>query len=358
MPNSASASSKKRIAFEPWAASKIRPRFFSVSPTYLRHDRRQVDLEDVQAEVVGQHLGGHRLAGPGLAREQDLQALGLRDAALVGPVGQHLVAVAQVGGDRQQRVALAAGDDEVVPRVGRLQAPGERAQARGGRLARARVEVLPAHQRDPRRLLDLADREPELRADVGHVVDAGERPPRGGALAERRRADRVAQDGAVRRDVGPREHQRAVRQGVEVRGRVVDDDAPLERRGQVGVRRTARRRGSAPGPSARASSAGASGPRTTSGSRPRRAASSASRATSSSRPGSTAAASTRRSGATGSGARRRNAASRGATRSGRSIATGPSPKRTAPQATSGASAASAEGPSSAATIRGVGRRRA
>ena len=45
----------------------------------------------------------------------------LGHAALVAPVGQHLVAVAEVGRDRAQRVELAVRHHEVVPRVRRPQ---------------------------------------------------------------------------------------------------------------------------------------------------------------------------------------------------------------------------------------------
>ena len=220
----------------PRAASKIRPRFFSVSPTYLDTIVARSTWKMSSPRSAGEHLRGHRLAGPGLAREQDLQALGLRDAALVAPVGQHLVAMAQVGGDRVQRVELAIRDDEVVPRVGRLEPLGERARRDedASRAPASRSRPCTSATRAASSIC--ADREPELRAHVGDVVDTGQLAPGRGALAERGRADGVAQDGAIGGDVVLGQHQRALGQRVEVARAVVDDRAPLERRRQLGVR--------------------------------------------------------------------------------------------------------------------------
>ena len=41
---------------EPSAASKMRSRFFSVSPMYFDDDRREVDAEELEAELGGEHL--------------------------------------------------------------------------------------------------------------------------------------------------------------------------------------------------------------------------------------------------------------------------------------------------------------
>ena len=60
LPNSASASSKNRIALEPSAAAKMRSRFFSVSPMYFettvarstRYSSRPSSLASTCAAIV------------------------------------------------------------------------------------------------------------------------------------------------------------------------------------------------------------------------------------------------------------------------------------------------------------------
>ena len=334
------------------------PRFFSVSPMYLHTIVARSTWNMSRPRSLGQHLRGHRLAGPGLAREQDLQALGLRDAALVAPVGQHLVAMAQVGGDRAQRVELAIRDHQVLPRVGRLEPLGERARG-ATRTPRARPRRGRGRATSATCAASAicADREPELRADVGDVLDPGQLAPR------RRRA---------RRTPGGRTLWRRTARSAGTSSRPAPTRPRAARRGRPGSRRRPRAppapppaphprtalppgsaRGRAPGPAA----AGASGPKTTSGSVPRAAASSASRATSSARPGSMAGASTRRSAGAGSGASSRKPASRGATRIGRSTA-GPSCSTTTHSAARdqrrpGCERAQRLGRHNAASIRGV-----
>ena len=110
-------------------------------PDVLRDDRGEVDAEELEPELGAEHLGGHRLAGARLAREQHLEPLGARDGALVAPLREHAVAVAEVGGDRAEHLALAVGQDEVRPAVARGQLRGELAEQRGGGVAGAAVEV-------------------------------------------------------------------------------------------------------------------------------------------------------------------------------------------------------------------------
>ena len=110
-------------------------------PDVLGDDGGEVDAEELEPELGAEHLGGHRLAGARLAREQHLEPLGARDGALVAPLGEHAVAVAQVGRDRAEHLALAVGQHEVRPAVARGQLGGELAEQRGGGVAGAAVEV-------------------------------------------------------------------------------------------------------------------------------------------------------------------------------------------------------------------------
>ena len=203
----------------------MRSRFFSVSPMYLRHDRREVDAEELEPELGGEHLRRHRLAGAGLAGEQHLQALRAGDRPLVAPVGQHAVAVAQVGRDRLQQLALALRHHEVVPAVAGRDSRGQLAQARRGRLAGAEVELVGRRCLAPVRgrrqpghlggLDDLADREPELGGHVAGLRRGGEVGPRLAALGERRRRRLDQQDCPV----AERERGGAVGRGDDRRAR-------------------------------------------------------------------------------------------------------------------------------------------
>ena len=70
LPNSASASSKNRIALLVRASAKMRARFFSVSPMYLLTTPDRSTLYRSSPTSPGQHLGRHRLAGAGRPAEQ------------------------------------------------------------------------------------------------------------------------------------------------------------------------------------------------------------------------------------------------------------------------------------------------
>ena len=112
---------------------KMRSRFFSVSPMYLLTTADEVDRVQVEAELAGDDLGGHRLAGAGRAGEERGACRALRELAGEAPVGQHAFAQRQPG--RRARAAGRAsrsGQHEVVPAVQRLDpaAPGGRAPDR------------------------------------------------------------------------------------------------------------------------------------------------------------------------------------------------------------------------------------
>ena len=165
-------------------------------PDVLRDDGGQVNAEELEPELARQHLGGHRLARAGLAREEHLQALRAGDGPLVAPFGEHEVAVAEVSGDRAEHFALALRQDEIVPGERRIEARRELAEPRARGLAGAQVEVggrrasvAPRRRGEARnlgRLGDLAHRQPELGRDVGDVLRVGERRPRRFPLCETR----------------------------------------------------------------------------------------------------------------------------------------------------------------------------
>ena len=102
--------------------------------------------------------------------------------------------MAQVGADRLQLLGLLGRDDEVLPLVARREPRGELTQPGRRRLAGAEVEVGGhgcrlstggrGQPRDLRRLDDLRHRQPELRGDVGGVLDPAEVGPGLLALGE------------------------------------------------------------------------------------------------------------------------------------------------------------------------------
>ena len=129
--------------------------------------------------------------------------------------------MAQVGRDRAQQVALALGQDEVVPAVaGARAAPRARRAAtttRGARRGRgrpasgaSRPRVRAAIRLTSRRRADLLDREPELGGDVGRVVGAAEALPRRAALGERRQRHLDEQHACGRSAPAPRARVRPI----------------------------------------------------------------------------------------------------------------------------------------------------
>src|SRR5205085_9860250 len=78
-------------------------------------DRAQVDPVEVEAELAGQHLRGHRLPGAARAGEEGADpeaALPLRREA---PPLVHLRAVADVDRELAEELELRRREDEVVP---------------------------------------------------------------------------------------------------------------------------------------------------------------------------------------------------------------------------------------------------
>ena len=74
LANSASASSKISAAPVACARAKVAVRFFAVSPTYLLVVGREIDDQQVDAELARDHLRRHRLADAGRPGEQRRQS--------------------------------------------------------------------------------------------------------------------------------------------------------------------------------------------------------------------------------------------------------------------------------------------
>ena len=147
----------------------------------------------------------HRLPRAGLAGEQHLQPLRARHRPLVAPLGEHEVAVAQVGRDGGEHLALALRQRRGRPsrrpaRAARRARPGrvlDACLAPRSRSVGDGVALAPRSGREARdlgRLDDLPDREAELRRHVAHVsvlrVSCGPGCPaarRSSAAAPRRR---------------------------------------------------------------------------------------------------------------------------------------------------------------------------
>ena len=160
-------------------------------PDVLGDDRGEVDAEELEAELGGEHLRGHRLAGAGLAREQDLQALGARDGLLVAPVGrargrggagrreielqQLALAVGQRRGPSTGSAAGAATASSPSREEEAWRAPRSRSAGSGTSAPRARA-VMRARPRPPRRSGSARAGTSRPRRAVS--VDAGERRPR------------------------------------------------------------------------------------------------------------------------------------------------------------------------------------
>ena len=154
-------------------------------PDVLRHHGRQVEPEDLLAEIGREHLGGHRLARARVAREERLDALVASPPCARSP---NPTARGRGGGCRRRssaapRTSGAAGSGRPSRSAGRAawRAARARRSTRGARRGRDRrrrgVRPLAGrdHLGDLGGLLDLPDREPELGR---HVVDVlGARGP-------------------------------------------------------------------------------------------------------------------------------------------------------------------------------------
>ena len=91
----------------------------------LVDDRGEVHPVQVQPQLAGDHLGRHRLAGAGVAREQGGDADPAAAARTHPPLGEHLLAVPRTGGELAQLHGDGVGEHQVRPADGRLDAAGE-----------------------------------------------------------------------------------------------------------------------------------------------------------------------------------------------------------------------------------------
>ncbi len=80
--------------------------------------RRQVDAMQVEPQVVGDHLGGHRLAGAAGAGEQCADAQAAADPVGEAPAVVHGVPVSDLVCDLVQCGELFGGQHDVVPADG------------------------------------------------------------------------------------------------------------------------------------------------------------------------------------------------------------------------------------------------
>ena len=114
---------------------------------YLLTTDGQVDPVQVDAEVVGDDLGGHGLTGAGRPAEQRGDPLALRHHAVESPLPHDAVTVGDAQAEFVQLRGYVRGQHDVVPAVDRLDLPGQRRQ-RGSGLPARRGEELPDGQRD------------------------------------------------------------------------------------------------------------------------------------------------------------------------------------------------------------------
>ena len=94
----------------------------------LAHHRAQVDPVEVEAQVVGDDLGGERLAGAARPAEDGRAAQPGVTAHPQTPLVVHRHPVARVGGEQLERLPLRRREDQVVPRGRGLDALGVGAQ--------------------------------------------------------------------------------------------------------------------------------------------------------------------------------------------------------------------------------------
>ena len=173
----------------------------------LVDDRREVDDVEVEAELAGDDLGGHRLAGARVAREQRDDAVPATAARAHAPVAEHLLAVPGPQLDLAQRAQRPGRQHEVVP-ADRLastrRASRSSADAFSARAPAARCSAVITPDRRERRLrasgsrgaLHLLRPQPERAGRLCHVEPVGRRP-------ERRAPELRALGGCGRLDVMP-----------------------------------------------------------------------------------------------------------------------------------------------------------
>src|SRR5579885_3480882 len=116
LPKRASASSKSRMAPLSSAVSKIRRRFFSVSPIYLLTTALKIDSIEVEAQFICQYFSGHRFADTAHAHEERADAETAICLAGKTPVLIDLPALAHMHGNLLQDRALQIRYHQVFPR--------------------------------------------------------------------------------------------------------------------------------------------------------------------------------------------------------------------------------------------------
>src|SRR5690606_6253862 len=95
-------------------------------------DGREVDAVEVEAEGVGEDLGGHRLARAALAGEEHAESEPAAVACFEAPVAQDAPALLDGVDDAPEEGRLRLGEHEIGPGGARLDAPGEGVEARSG----------------------------------------------------------------------------------------------------------------------------------------------------------------------------------------------------------------------------------
>ena len=131
LPNSASASSKKRIApLRSRVVEELREVLLGLADV-LAHDARQVDPKQLQPQLAREHLGGHGLAGARFAGEERGEATAERDAPAKTPVLEHAAPVAHPRRGEIELVEQLLRQDQVVARVGLRKALRDRSHAGG-----------------------------------------------------------------------------------------------------------------------------------------------------------------------------------------------------------------------------------
>ncbi len=181
----------------------------------LVDDGGELDDVEVEAEFVGDDLGGERLTRPRLAREEREHAAPPAAARAEPPVPEHLLAVAAAQGEFAQVGEGVRGQDEVVPTDVGDDAPRVLFEPRGG---------------------VVAGRPAQVRGGERGAVEGGEFERRGGGAAHAGAGEPVRGDGRGEVEVRLRP-ERAGPQlgGAGVRGRRVQEHggAPLGVEGRL-----------------------------------------------------------------------------------------------------------------------------
>ena len=103
--------------------------FLGLADVFADH-RREVDAIEVEAQVVGDHLGCHGLAGAALARKEGVDAQAAVHLVGKPPFFVDLAALHHLVRDLVQHVRLFVGQHQIVPRGFGVQALSQGIQAR------------------------------------------------------------------------------------------------------------------------------------------------------------------------------------------------------------------------------------